>query len=439
MSLVKALKKELDHARSQVKMLMREKQSERLEMDELMKQLTEDKMVRKNKEQDRISVAIQSMRDELEDERKLRKRSESLHRKLARELHDVKNSLARVSKELENERKSSNLLEDLCDEFALGIRDYDKQMHLLRQKSDKDWIERGDRDQLILHVSESWLDERMQMELQAGGKKSVVEKLSSEIEAFIHARRSGHNNNCSKVAKDSTFRRSSLESIPLNLAVSAPRDEDDDDSAGSDSNCFELEKVSESTLKYQTNEHRNNHNDEKQRQVRKKPGSSDKATGVSPSSLQVKFEDQMAHATPDGVEDGGRITTTVQGNPVEVKPEKSEAAKEKSCEGISGLDSNHMIENLIRNHYLLSESEKQQPDKDYMAASSVWRSQPSPVRQWTEKLRSHDLNNTSDSTSKLHPDLKENTLKAKLFEARTRGQRSHSRVKGSIIPSSRNK
>ncbi|XP_059596922.1 mitogen-activated protein kinase kinase kinase 1b-like [Vitis vinifera] len=54
-----------------------------------MKQV-EDKLLRKSsKEQDRVNSAVQSMRDELENERKLRKHSESLHRKLARELSEV--------------------------------------------------------------------------------------------------------------------------------------------------------------------------------------------------------------------------------------------------------------------------------------------------------------------------------------------------------------
>ncbi|KAK6137330.1 hypothetical protein DH2020_028934 [Rehmannia glutinosa] len=364
MSLVKALKKELDHARSQIKVLVREQQADRHEMDELMKQVTEDKVVRKKKEQDRINAAIQSMRDELEDERKLRKRSESLHRKLARELYDVKTTLANVSNELENERRSRNLLEDLCDEFALGIRNYEKEMHGLRQKSDKDWTERGDRDQLILHVSESWLDERMQMKLQTGGeKKSVVEKLRSEIEAFVRAKR----NSGSKI--NTTFRRSSLESIPLNTAASAPRDEDE--SGGSDSNCFELEKMNE----YQ---------DEtiKQRQGKKKVGSL--GTGPSPSGLQVKFEEQMVRA--QNGESANQVEDTNG-------PEKCEAAKETSSErkheseGTSLLNSNYMIENLIRNHYLLSENGNKQLDKDYGVVSSVWRSQPSPCANGQKSYR----------------------------------------------------
>ncbi|PIN05107.1 hypothetical protein CDL12_22351 [Handroanthus impetiginosus] len=434
MSLIKALKKELDHARSQIKVLVREQQADRHEMDELLKQIAEDKLVRKNKEQDRLNAAIQSMRDELEDERKLRKRSESLHRTLARELHEVKTTLASVCKELEDERKSRNLVEDLCDEFALGIRDYEKE---LRQKSDKDWAERADRDQLILHVSESWLDERMQMmKLQPGERKSVVDKLGSEIEAFLQAKRNG--NNTKIVPRDPTFRRSSLESIPLNMVVSAPRDEDDDDdSAGSDSNCFELEKMSESIAKSRGNEYQMHQKDEsvKQKPVKKKLGSaSDRATGMTPSSLQVKFEEQMAQAMSHG-ERKNQGLEDEQANPVETsiseKREKCEAAKED--EEINGLNSNYMIENLIRNHYLLSsESGNKHADKEYGAASSIWRSQPSPVRQWrTEELPSRDLQ-TSESSSK---PPKENTLKAKLFEARTRGQRSRSRLKASMIPS----
>lgn len=449
MSLVKTLKKELDRARSQIKVLVREQQADRREMDELMEQIAEDKVVRKNKEQDRVNSAIQSMRDELEDERKLRKRSESLHRKLARELYDVKTTLAKTCKELEEKKSSHSLLEDVCDEFALGIRGYEKEMHALRQRSDKDWTERADHDQLILHLSETWLDERMQMKLQSGhsvGERiSVVDKLSSEIEAFLQAKRtSGTNINGNLLAKDPTLRRSSLESIPLNMAVSAPQDEDD--SAGSDSNCFELEKMNVSTLKYQGNELQRTHENEamKPKQVKKKTGSSERASaGLSPSSMQVKFEEQMAQATPHGesssqIEDAERVVNG-HGKPGETSsiPELREVAKESESEGMSGLNSNHMIENLIRNHYLMSENGNKQADQDYgiaAAAATIWRGQPSPIRHWSEKLPSPD-HNASESSTKLHPDLKENTLKAKLFEARTRGQRSRSRLKASIFPS----
>lgn len=408
-SLVKSLKKELGHARAQIKILLREQQTDRHEMNELMKQITDDKVVRKNKEQDRINTAIQSMRDEVEDERKLRKRSESLHRKLARELYDVKTALANMSKELENERGARALLEDLCDEFALGIRGYEKEVHGLRQKCDKDWTERGDSDQMILHLSETWLDERLQKKLENG--HGVVEKLNSEIEAFLRAKRTA-----STKINGPKNRRSSLESIPLNMAVSAPRvEEDEDDSEGSDSNCFELEKMAESTL----------HEITKQKQGKKNLGPSEK--GPSPSSLQVKFEEEMAHESKNQVKDAEDITNPGESS-IPHKLEKSDPAKESS----SDMNSNYMMENLIRNHhYLLSESGSKPTDQEF-GLPSIWRSQPSPVRHWTAKLPSPDI----DASSKLHQDSKENTLKAKLFEARSRGQRSRSRLKASIIPSS---
>lgn len=438
MSLVKALKKELYHARFQIKELVKEQKSDRREMEELMEQISEDKAVRRNKEQDRIDAAMQSMRDELEDERKLRKRSESLHRKLSRELYEVKTTLAKMSKEMENEKRSHDLLEDLCDEFALGIRGYEKELHYLRQKSDKDWSERADRDQLILHLSETWLDERMQMKLQTGETQSATEKLSSEIEAFLHAKRissSNINGNGNQATKDPTLRRSSLESIPLNMAVSAPQEEED--SAGSDSNCFELEKMNVSTLKYQGNDYQRLQETEitKQNQAKKRNGSSEKVAGLSPSSLQEKMAQAIANGeSSHQIENREQVMNGETSTSIPRNPENGEVGKESSSdnkyesEGINGLSSNQMIGNLIRNHYMKSENGSKQ---DY----GTWRSQPSPVRHWTEKLPSHDHDASESSSTKLHPELKENTLKSKLFEARTRVRGPRSRLKASIFPS----
>ncbi|KAJ6675272.1 INTRACELLULAR PROTEIN TRANSPORT PROTEIN USO1-RELATED [Salix viminalis] len=88
MLLLRALKMELDHSQSQIKELLKEKRANRQEMDHLMKQSAEDKVIRMNMEQDRIKSAVHSVQEELEDERKLRKHSENLHRKLARELSE---------------------------------------------------------------------------------------------------------------------------------------------------------------------------------------------------------------------------------------------------------------------------------------------------------------------------------------------------------------
>jgi len=71
-SLVKTLKLELHHAHSHVQELLQEQQAYHYEMDDLMKRFSEDRLSRKNKEQDRIKAAVQSIKNELENEKKLR-------------------------------------------------------------------------------------------------------------------------------------------------------------------------------------------------------------------------------------------------------------------------------------------------------------------------------------------------------------------------------
>ncbi|GAA0149087.1 hypothetical protein LIER_36860 [Lithospermum erythrorhizon] len=449
MSLIKSLKRELYNARTHIKELMQNQQADRQEMGELMKQVTEDKLVRKSKEQDRIGAAIQSVRDELEDERKLRKRSESLHRKLARDLHEVKTSLATAMNDLEKETKSHNLLEDLCDEFAWGITDYDQELHNLRHKIDKDWAESTGHGRLILHISESWLDERMQMKQEARngpGQSLIVDKLKPEIETFLQIKQKGKSKNNGKLKqKDPTFLRSSLESIPLNMAISAPIDEDDEnDSTGSDSHCFELSKPSDRNFKSQEHEAVEDHIEESGTHdiVNRKVSSHGKIKDRSPSSAQIKFEEQIGQAMSPS--EGDIENTEKRKNKghigevsVNRKPEITKAIEDderidaKKVDDGSGLSSNFVIDSLLRSHYTLSNSGSKQPEHDSgfdSGGTSVWRNQLSPVRKWTDELLSHD--HDTESSSKVPPELKENTLKAKLIEARSRGQRSRSRLKG---------
>ncbi|XP_019421540.1 PREDICTED: uncharacterized protein At5g41620-like isoform X4 [Lupinus angustifolius] len=397
-SLIKALKNELDHARIRVKELLQDRQADRHEMDDLMKQIGEDKLVRKCKEQDRIHAAVQSVRDELEDERKLRKRSESIHRKLARELSEVKSSFTIALNELEQERTRRKLMEDLCDEFARGINEYEQEVHVLKQKSDKDWDQGADHDRLILHISESWLDERMQMQLDAThngilDKKSIVDKLSLEIETFLKAKQNSKNienlvlTNC----------RNSLESVPLNDAVSAPRDvgdDDDDDSVGSDSNCFELNKPSHRESKLLEEAPLDNNFDEKLKSnhEKKKPVAQEGLRHRSPSNLQVKFEKHMAWAMSSKLNKKSQLIDAEEGKTTDTKPiEETVFEKSESCE--------------------------------------IRESNTSELHRIT-RLTTQDLD--MSEASKVPPGSKDNTLKSKLLEARSKGQRSRLKaLKGS--------
>jgi len=194
-SAVKALKTELNRSRTQMKELNREKQMNRQEIEKLMKKMTVENFVRKIKEHDRIQTAVKSLKEELEDERRLRKHSESLQQKLACELSEVKSSFSSCLRNLEQERKARILLENLCDEFAKGIKNYEQKVHCLRQNSENGYLEGKHVDRLILHISEGWLDERTQTKRAQSDsglidRISMVDKLGFDIETFLHAKRS---------------------------------------------------------------------------------------------------------------------------------------------------------------------------------------------------------------------------------------------------------
>ena len=413
MSLVKALKNELDHARSRIKDLLRYQQAHRREIDELMKQISEDNLARKNKEQEHIDAALQSVRDELEDERKLRKRSESLHRKLARELFEMKVALSTTAKELERERKSRDILEELCDEFAKGIREYARQLHAAKQRTDQDWTVMADHDNLLLHISETWLDERMQVKYQeAEGspahKTSVIEKLSREIEAFLSARKTVS----SRDPNETRVRRRSLESIP---EAATPPCIGHGDYAFSHSQCVETYNAGPSNYEEQ---------EELVLNRRRK--------GQTPPSLQMSDIQNTPQETDAKIKKTSRETSTeismLQKSDIYDTIEGAHQRKRAYNDEAQG-SSSKTVDKLM-SELLLSEGRGSSfpPEYEYKEVSSsnpALRRNASPVRQWMTSMTPPDPM-ISESSSKMQP-VRDNTLKAKLQEPKTKGQ--HSRLK----------
>ncbi|KAK9147342.1 hypothetical protein Scep_006099 [Stephania cephalantha] len=449
-SLVKALKMELDHSRARIKELLQERQADRNEIDDLMKQLAEDKLVRKSKEHDRIKAAVQSVKDELEDEKRLRKRSESLHRKLARELSDVKSSFLKAMKELERERKARSLLEDLCDEFARAVGDYEHEVRELRHKTEKDHGGREDHDRLIVHISEAWLDERMQMKLadskyDATGRTGVVDRLSFEIESFLLAKRSGISKNDDiLIQKDSRrereMRRSSLESVPLHDAVSAPQDVgDEEDSEDSDSQCFEINKnTGDQKLPMPQTAAVPLEETSKANHSKKKVGTHERIKGRNASNLQVQFDEQMAMAM-SGIGKKNHIMDAepLQGGEDSNKVEISISHKSDNCEATQ--DGSHERRGKRDGIRVSNANQAMVTDKatkvlledecgEDSCGHSFWRGHASPVQQWVSRFTSPDIEVSESSTKCFKGSKDNNTLKAKLMEARLEGQNSRIRA-----------
>ncbi|KAL7158835.1 hypothetical protein ABFS83_02G170000 [Erythranthe nasuta] len=221
MSLVKTLRNELDQSHARIQELLQEKETELNKMDTLTKQVSEYK-----------------------SELKLKRISEKRHKKLNKELLEIKSLFSNALTELEQERKARTLIEDLCDEFAKGIREYEQELRLTKHKtSSKDKIPRKGNDRLVLHISEAWLDERAQMKL--AGTRNVLEKQSSldklivEIEAFLRVKQSSKSDILSR----------SLESIHLNEPASAPwKGNEEDDSASISNHCAQFRHANETGL-----------------------------------------------------------------------------------------------------------------------------------------------------------------------------------------------
>ena len=439
-SVVKALKMELYHSQAQMKALLQEKQMNREEMENLMKQMTVEKLVRKNKEHDRIKAAVQSFKEELDDERRLRKHSESLHRKLARELSEVKSSFSGCLRNLERERKARILLENLCDEFAKGIRDYEQEVHSLRWNSDKGQVKEKSLDRLILHISEAWLDERMQMKVSQSGndlmeRNSIVDKIGFDIETFLHAKRSvdlkKYGYSSPKEFKEIYPCQQSLDSFQLKEAISAPQNMTQEDSI--DTEVFEPKSAADGGLqklssRMQSNKTTEIHQEKTaiqnsmRKQVQSKDISEDCELQADMGRNMSCYDNEscsMERKSSEMKEDNNTALLIEEATPV---PQESDNRPSWTIR----MSSSHRPDKPVGNSSLSSEGGDKVYPESICREDSCVAANGSPVKLWKSKLIVSDFDK-SESSTKLPKGVKENTLMAKLLEARLEGQKSRSR------------
>ncbi|KAH9608444.1 hypothetical protein KSS87_019319 [Heliosperma pusillum] len=386
-SVVKGLKTELHHARVRIKELLRDQQGNRHEIDQLMKKISDGSLSRKSKDFERTDAALQSTRIELEDERRLRKRSESLHRKLARELFEVKVAFATSVKEIEKEKKSSLIMEELCDEFAKGIINYVSQVHTGKQNADGDLTGLTDRDYMMLHMSESWLDERAQMkDRESQGiiaqRQPVIDKLRHQVETFLASRQLVESH---LDPKDTRKRRCSLESIPEVVTVTAP-----ENSAFSELHGAEVSKA-----------------------------------GAEELDLTVTRKGRSTDNTPRVLE----ILKTSEETPTEVnmlkKSDIYDSVKEqrKKAYHEEGQGSNSKAVDKLISELLISEGACL---PEVGSSNPSTRRNASPIRQWMTSMASPNPRISEPSLKKMSE--KDSILKARLQETKLKEQRSRLKI-----------
>ncbi|KAK4719784.1 hypothetical protein R3W88_018122 [Solanum pinnatisectum] len=192
-SLFAAINTELDWLCDEVSKSIHEHRHNHTEVDVLLQKFEEEKMAWKVKEQDKIHTAITSVAREFKIEKKLRKQTERLNKKLGRELADTKASLSKAVKELEGEKRDRDILEQVCDELARGLGEDRAEMEELKRQSAK-IREEVEMEQKILQLADVMREERVQMKLseakyQFEEKHAVADKLRNELEAYLRSKK----------------------------------------------------------------------------------------------------------------------------------------------------------------------------------------------------------------------------------------------------------
>ncbi|KAK4432592.1 hypothetical protein Salat_1021400 [Sesamum alatum] len=237
-SVISALHAELERARLQVNQLSQEQRSDKNEINYLMKCFAEEKASWKNKEHQAIEAAIGSIAGELEIERKLRRRLESLNKKLGKELAEMKSSFMKAVQELESERRAREITEQVCDELARNVDEDRVEVENLKSESVK-VHEEAEKEREMLALADKLLEERAQVKLseakhQVEEKNSAISKLRKQLEVFLGTKRDKDDRKATHLSKS-------------NISSDQKEQEDDDaiddtkeDSVESDLHSIEL-------------------------------------------------------------------------------------------------------------------------------------------------------------------------------------------------------
>ncbi|MED6176629.1 hypothetical protein PIB30_090069 [Stylosanthes scabra] len=189
MPLILALGSELDRVCCQIDQLIHEQHANQDDVEYVVKLFAEEKANWKRREREKIHDAVKNAAEYLEVEKKLRRQTERLNKKIAGEMANAKASYLKVSKELVREKRAKKILEQIFDELARGIGDDRAEVEELKRESAK-VREEVEKEREMLQVADVLREERVQMKLleakyQFEEKNAVLEKLRNELEGLM--------------------------------------------------------------------------------------------------------------------------------------------------------------------------------------------------------------------------------------------------------------
>ncbi|PNY11243.1 hypothetical protein L195_g007846 [Trifolium pratense] len=418
MSLISALHTELERARLQVNQLIHEQRSDQNEINYLMKCFAEEKATWKIKEREIVEAAIESVAGELDVERKLRRRLESLNKKLGRELAETKASLLKVVKELETEKRAREIIEKVCDELARDVDDDKSEIEKQRRVSTKACQE-VDKEKEMMQLTEFLREERAQKKLseakyQHEEKNAAVDMLRNQLEAFLGSKQVREKGRSSTHLND--------EEIAAYLGRSrlgSHQTEDKEEDEGEVDNGVECEEESGESDMHSIELNMDNNNkgykwtypSESRFDTRKYPIEEETKgrRSISISGRASRISTSLQRSISDGVEWGNQGDEKLQNSGDGIDWESFYELEQQEAQGKSYADE-------IQGYKSVKGLKDQILAGARLASSKGYAS---PTRQFSQPWPSRDPTNTFQER---HATMQGNSQKSRLGEARGEAQ-----------------
>ncbi|CAN4118797.1 unnamed protein product [Withania somnifera] len=413
-SLVSALHTELERARLQVNQLIQDQRSDQNEIKYLLKCFAEEKAAWKSKAQQAVEAAIESIANELEVERKLRRRFESLNKKLGKELSDTKASFVKAVKELESEKRAREVMEQVCDELARDIGEDRAEAEEMKRESAK-VQEEIEQERDMLQLADRLREERAHVKISEANnhfeeKNSTIDKLRKQLEGFLGKKKTKSKGNGSLNFRDTEEMTASLSKALLGTHQNEEKEDDGgevenvadcgEDSAESDLHSIEL-NMDNSYKSYNW----------------AYPSSivrESKRISVNERKARKSIAGQPRRSTP--------IQRSISGGVVEYVNQAANLPTSGDGLDKEGL---HELEKLGQRYSYLDEAQRLKAVKglkDHLLANSgtgSCRDISSPIRQWEQPWPSRDPCATIQERSSI---IQGSATKSRLGEARGEGQ-----------------
>ncbi|KAJ8549737.1 hypothetical protein K7X08_033444 [Anisodus acutangulus] len=191
-SVAPALQVELIRARICIEELEGERRHLRKKFKHSVRKLNEERTSWMRRECQKMHAVLDGLKDDLRRERRNCKQLDVVTSRLLVDLADSKLSARQYKNDYERERKSRELLEDVCNELVKEIEEDKAEIEVLKNESAK-LEEEVEEERKMLQLAEVWREERVQMKLIDAKllleeKYCLMSNLISELQSLLRSK-----------------------------------------------------------------------------------------------------------------------------------------------------------------------------------------------------------------------------------------------------------